>query len=221
MLVSHPDPGMLLLHRALDDLFDLDAQFTKRRRVAIVTGDPLGRRLSGPGIRALELARLLAREHDVRLASTGPVDLQVESTWSRPSPTAGEDPRAVGRRDRVPRVPVARAPVAGPVAKVIVVDLYDPFHLEQLEQSRNTGAGRQGAGGREHHPGAQRPGRPRRLLHVRQRQTARPLAGPPGGRGAPEPVHLRQRRVDELADRRRAVRPARRSADPHRAPSAA
>ena len=41
-----------------------------RRRVAVVTTEPLSAELAGPAIRAVELGRVLATEHDVEVAST-------------------------------------------------------------------------------------------------------------------------------------------------------
>src|SRR5690606_35213896 len=41
-----------------------------RRRILLVTGDPIGSRMAGPAIRVYNMAKLLAREHDVRIVST-------------------------------------------------------------------------------------------------------------------------------------------------------
>ena len=48
-----------------------------RRRIAVVTSDTLAKRMAGPGIRATEIARRLAVEHDVVLATTGICDISV------------------------------------------------------------------------------------------------------------------------------------------------
>lgn len=105
--------------------------------VTFLTADPLGSRLAGPAIRALELARVLAgRGHDVRVVSTGSVD-----TTGFAVPVASIRPGRVPDLGRAPGVVVvggdllARHPgLAGGAARV-VVDLYDPYHLEALERT--------------------------------------------------------------------------------------
>lgn len=109
-----------------------------RRRIAIVTSDTLAPRMAGPGIRALQIARRLAIEHDVVLATTGRCELQVD----------GVEVRAVaekGLRD-LERwcdvflfqgwVMAGRDFLVGS-DKVVVADVYDPMHLEQLEQGHD------------------------------------------------------------------------------------
>ncbi len=111
-----------------------------RRRVAVVTTEPLSAELAGPAIRAVELGRALATEHDVEVASTascsgnGP-----DSNWL----FADIDGlRALATRCEVlvlgGDVLAANAWLAD-AGPAIVVDLYDPFHLEQLEQARDLG----------------------------------------------------------------------------------
>jgi len=111
-----------------------------RRRVAVVTTEPLSAQLAGPAIRAVELGRVLATEHDVEAAST--------ASCSGPGPDGnwqfvdGDGLRALAARCDVVVLggDVLAANMwladAGPA---IVVDLYDPFHLEQLEQARDLG----------------------------------------------------------------------------------
>ncbi len=111
-----------------------------RRRVAVVTTEPLSAELAGPAIRAVELGRVLATEHDVEVAST--------ASCSGPGPDANwhfADPAALRALAARCDVMVLGGDVlaantwlaeAGPA---IVVDLYDPFHLEQLEQARDLG----------------------------------------------------------------------------------
>jgi glycosyltransferase involved in cell wall biosynthesis len=98
----------------------------------------LAPRMAGPGIRALQIARRLANEHDVVLATTGRCDLAVE----------GLEVRAVqekGLRDLERWCDVflfqgwvlaGRDFLVGS-DKVIVADVYDPMHLEQLEQGHD------------------------------------------------------------------------------------
>ena len=111
-----------------------------RRRIAVVTTEPLGAELAGPAIRAVELGRVLATEHDVEVAST--------ASSSGPGPDGnwqfvdGDGLRALAARCDVlvlgGDVLAANAWLAD-AGPAIVVDLYDPFHLEQLEQARDLG----------------------------------------------------------------------------------
>ncbi len=114
-----------------------------RRRVLIATGDTLGAAMAGPGIRAVAIASALSAEHDVHLVSTHRADLKrPEFAISAVDDAALE--RLVGWCDIVivqgwvlaGRPHVRRAAET----KVVVVDLYDPMHLEQLEQARDEGA---------------------------------------------------------------------------------
>jgi glycosyltransferase involved in cell wall biosynthesis len=109
-------------------------------RVALLTTEPLGAQLAGPAIRAVELGRVLSAEHHVEVAST--------ASCSGPGPDGNwqfVDEAALRALATECDVVVVGGDVlaantwlaeAGPA---IVVDLYDPFHLEQLEQARDLG----------------------------------------------------------------------------------
>ena len=109
-----------------------------RRRVAVLTTEPLGERLAGPAIRAIELGRVLAEEFEVVVASTAP----------SPHGEGWQSLDAAGLRLLAARCEVvvlggdilAAHPWLATAGPAIVVDLYDPFHLEQLEQARDLGA---------------------------------------------------------------------------------
>ena len=111
-----------------------------RRRIAVVTTEPLSAELAGPAIRAVELGRVLAAEHDVEVAST--------ASCSGPCPDANwrfvdaAALRALAARCAVMVLGgdvLAAHPWLADAGPAIVVDLYDPFHLEQLEQARDLG----------------------------------------------------------------------------------
>jgi glycosyltransferase involved in cell wall biosynthesis len=94
--------------------------------------------MAGPGIRAWHMALLLAEEHDVRLVSTSSCDREGEgfsthyATWE-------------GLREHVEWAEVAvvqgylltAVPWLVDSDVVLVCDLYDPLHLEQLEQAKD------------------------------------------------------------------------------------
>jgi GT2 family glycosyltransferase/glycosyltransferase involved in cell wall biosynthesis len=112
----------------------------RRTRVVVLTGDPLGDKMAGPGIRAWNIATELARDNDVRLLSSGTVSVSSpafaveEVSYHRPSSidahVAWADVVVVQGHG------LALFPALQRSGTVLVVDLYDPMHLEQLEQGR-------------------------------------------------------------------------------------
>ena len=124
-------------------VFGLDQEFTVRRRILVITADTLAPSMAGPAIRAFNIAQELAAEHDVRLVSTTACTLEVKTV-----PTAYvNDSRlrqAVEWSDIVifQGFVIEQAPWIADTDKIIVVDIYDPIHLEQLEQTRGDAAER-------------------------------------------------------------------------------
>jgi glycosyltransferase involved in cell wall biosynthesis len=112
---------------------------TGRRTALFLTEEPLGERLAGPAIRALELARAVARSGAVdvvrlvSLTSCDRTDPDVELSGAGPGlvDVAAASSVVVLQGDVLNRVP-GLSDIDVPV----VVDAYDPFHLEQLEQTR-------------------------------------------------------------------------------------
>jgi GT2 family glycosyltransferase/glycosyltransferase involved in cell wall biosynthesis len=112
--------------------------FARKRRILVATSDVLEERMAGPAIRAWQIASALSREHDVELVTTSACSLSDPSFRVR-KVTARDFPRAVDWCD----VMIVQGhmlrwhPVLRYNHKVVVVDLYDPFHLEVLEQARD------------------------------------------------------------------------------------
>jgi glycosyltransferase involved in cell wall biosynthesis len=106
-----------------------------RRRVLVVNGEVIAERMAGPAIRAYHLATALSDEHEVvllgargsRLAAS-PVTVVDESGLAEFGAWAEI---VVAQGDLLSRADVLTAP-----DKFVVVDLYDPFHLEALERTR-------------------------------------------------------------------------------------
>lgn len=107
-------------------------------KVAVITPDVVGERMAGPAIRAFELAKALLEEHDVRLVSTSAaprIDHVGLSTFH-------------GTRSTLRRLEawadviffqgdlLTQHPWLRKSRKVLVADLYDPVHLELLEQNQ-------------------------------------------------------------------------------------
>lgn len=133
-------PSYLAAHQALVEVFGIGGQLSSRRRIVIVTGEPLGAKMAGPAIRAWEIARALSAEHDVELASLGACT--VEGDGFR---TSAIGPRDLHRLEQWCDVLLFQGLVMAANSwlrdsdKVLIADIYDPFHLEQLEQAKDQG----------------------------------------------------------------------------------
>jgi glycosyltransferase involved in cell wall biosynthesis len=115
-----------------------------RSGVLVVTVEPVARRMAGPGIRALELARAVARDGrggPVTVASLGAVDRTDPAVVVVAVASEGDLRALVARA----AVVVVQGDVLGlhrwmvDADVPVVVDAYDPYHLEQLEQARPLG----------------------------------------------------------------------------------
>jgi glycosyltransferase involved in cell wall biosynthesis len=106
-------------------------------RILVATADTLDTRRAGPAIRAVEISRALAREHEVHLVSTGQCSLAVDGVTTR-----AVDDEALRREIEWSDIVVfqgwinSQRPFVAASDRVLVVDLYDPMHLEVLEQAR-------------------------------------------------------------------------------------
>ena len=117
-------------------------EVVKRRRVLIVTGDSIGAKMAGPAIRATNMARELALEHDVRVVSmtrSTPIDDSYDVVT-----VPHRHPKQMVEHEAWADVIIVQGhalrlfPSLEKTRKVLVVDVYDPLHLEQLEQGRST-----------------------------------------------------------------------------------
>lgn len=110
-------------------------------RVLIITGDPIGVKLAGPAIRAWHIAdELTTAGHDVVLATMESLG-EVEAPFRLERITPGDN-RAFERWETWTDVIIFQGAANMLFAafettnKIIVADIYDPMHLEQLEQAR-------------------------------------------------------------------------------------
>ncbi|TFC27311.1 glycosyltransferase [Cryobacterium sp. TMT1-3] len=111
-----------------------------RRHILVITGDPVGRQMAGPAIRAWNIAKLLSDEHDVRLLSmTKAVALDDEVEVGV---IDHHHPNSVVEHEKWADVIIVQGhalalfPSLETSSKILVVDVYDPLHLEQLEQGK-------------------------------------------------------------------------------------
>lgn len=142
-LPLHPnidDPSFVSGFTDVVAALQVDRTFAPRRKILVVTGDSLTPRMAGPAIRAWQIALALCREHEVQLLST------VNCELTHPDFATGVvDPARMAEAEAWCDVIVFQGyimheyPVVAASKKIIVVDIYDPFHLEQLEQARDLG----------------------------------------------------------------------------------
>lgn len=112
-------------------------------RILIVTNDTIGVRMAGPAIRCMALAGNLAEAgHPVELLTTA-----TSCELSDARFTLRADDSLAGLRKAVDRADIvifqgwafAAHPWLWDAGKVVVADVYDPLHLEALEQTRVQG----------------------------------------------------------------------------------
>ena len=118
---------------------------TTARKVLVITGDPLGVKLAGPAIRAWNIAEALSVENEVTLVTTSLLE-ELDAPFELRAVRPGDD-RAFASLEAWADVIVLQGHAIGQfdalqhTEKIVVVDIYDPMHLEQLEQGRELPAG--------------------------------------------------------------------------------
>lgn len=112
-------------------------------RVLIITGSPLGERMAGPAIRASAMARVLAGDgHDVVLATTAALTQGAPQDGYALTSLQPGDNAAFRVLEQASDVIVFQGhameqfDALARTDRVVVVDAYDPMHLEMLEQGR-------------------------------------------------------------------------------------
>jgi GT2 family glycosyltransferase/glycosyltransferase involved in cell wall biosynthesis len=147
---AYPLPRYLAAHEALVEAFELDKVFGRPRRIAVITGDAVTDRMAGPAIRAWHMADVLSGEHDVRLVSVNPhVTVGAPAGEDGPEsrfPVVSAKPRELASHVDWADIVILQGHVLEMVpalkdvdsTKIVVCDVYDPMHLELLEQGRDT-----------------------------------------------------------------------------------
>lgn len=130
----------------LDGYENLTAAFdvtepTTATRVLIVTGDPIGKKLAGPAIRAWNMAELLASGNEVTLVTLNGAE-PIEAPFTIVHVPAGDD-KSFSKLEQWADVIIFQGHAMAVFDalrasnKILVVDIYDPLHLEELEQGRD------------------------------------------------------------------------------------
>jgi glycosyltransferase involved in cell wall biosynthesis len=111
---------------------------TSEPAVLMVSSDVVGRSMAGPGIRVVEMCRLLARRARVTLAVDAPTDLELDGVEIlRPTPRALAELAAAADVVVCQGLTLARFPYLASFRAPVVVDAYDPFWIAVLEQQRH------------------------------------------------------------------------------------
>jgi GT2 family glycosyltransferase/glycosyltransferase involved in cell wall biosynthesis len=112
----------------------------RRTTVLVITGDPIGVKLAGPAIRAWNIAAALAVDNDVTLLSLTSVE-QLDAPFELAHLGAGHD-REFRRFEQWADVILFQGQAMEffeslrTTSKIVIADIYDPMHLEQLEQAK-------------------------------------------------------------------------------------
>lgn len=109
-------------------------------KVLIITGDPVGKKLAGPAIRAWNMATEISKKHEVTLLSLTSVE-EVETDFSTIHVSPGDEAAFAPHEEWADAIvfqghALLVFETLQRSRKVMVVDIYDPMHLEQLEQGR-------------------------------------------------------------------------------------
>ncbi|MFC4222937.1 glycosyltransferase [Lysinibacter cavernae] len=116
----------------------------KVRKVLVITGDPIGPKMAGPAIRAWNMADALSAANEVTLVSLAgvkPVDAAFDVVHVAPG-----DEKGMKRLEQSHDVIVFQGLAMAlfrcirETKKILVCDVYDPMHLEHLEQGREHGS---------------------------------------------------------------------------------
>ena len=138
---AYPLPRYLAAHGILAEVFGIEEAFGSRRSICVITGDTLTNRMAGPAIRAWNIADVLSREHDVRLVTVNPV----ADPPPAPFPVVAASRRELDDHVAWADIVILQGHILELAPslkheyahKIVVCDVYDPMHLELLEQGRD------------------------------------------------------------------------------------
>ena len=135
------EPNYLRGYDSLQAVFDMVSD-PVATTVLVITGDPLGEKLSGPGIRAWHMAKALSASHEVTLMTLTELG-EVDHTGFDVTKVTPGDEKAFAQWEAWADVIIFQGHALDLFdtlrrsTKRLVVDVYDPMHIEQLEQARH------------------------------------------------------------------------------------
>ncbi|KOV79893.1 glycosyl transferase [Nocardia sp. NRRL S-836] len=138
---AYPLPRYLAAHDILVDVLGLDDVFGKPRKILVITGDAISDRMAGPAIRAWHMADVLSGEHQVRLVTTNPLCAPPDAPFAVERARPKELPPHVAWADVIVlqghALEMVQELKRKSSTKIVVCDMYDPMHLELLEQGKD------------------------------------------------------------------------------------
>ncbi|MFF0149006.1 GT2 family glycosyltransferase [Amycolatopsis sulphurea] len=138
---AYPLPDYLRAHEILVEAFGIEEVFGQRRKILVLTGDAITERMAGPAIRAWNIAATLASEHDVHLITTNPLLSPPPAAFRIGSGKHRDLDGPIGWADVVILqghvLELAPSLRKQHEHKIVVADVYDPMHLELLEQGKD------------------------------------------------------------------------------------
>ncbi|ANZ37860.1 glycosyl transferase [Lentzea guizhouensis] len=138
---AYPLPRYLAAHDVLVDVLGLDDVFGKPRKILVITGDAISDRMAGPAIRAWHMADVLSGEHQVRLVTTNPLCVPPDAPFGVERARPKELPPHVEWADVIVlqghALEMVQELKRTSSTKIVVCDMYDPMHLELLEQGKD------------------------------------------------------------------------------------
>ncbi len=140
---TSPEIPYLLAHDAIVEALGVARVYGARRRILVITADAVSERMAGPAIRAWNMAEVLSGEHDVRLISLNqhcsppPAEFDVRQRTAKSIGPELDWAQLVVLQGHV----LEQIPSLKTSNHIVIVDIYDPMHLEQLEQGRDLGDG--------------------------------------------------------------------------------
>ncbi|TFD53383.1 glycosyltransferase [Cryobacterium sp. Hh11] len=109
-------------------------------RVLLITGDPIGAKMAGPAIRAWNIALALSKTSTVTLVTLSGAEL-LSAPFDIVHVAAGDN-RTFAKLENWADVIIFQGHAMAVfdalrrTKKIVIADIYDPMHLEQLEQGR-------------------------------------------------------------------------------------
>ncbi len=133
-----PEPTFLAVFQSAVETFDLAWHATVRNRVLILTADTVGPKMAGPAIRAWEAAKLLSVEHEVILGCMSEPKISHPSFKTIHFTSANAKKHADWAEVAVVQgFGLFHFPELVESDTAIVVDIYDPFHIEAIVLRRD------------------------------------------------------------------------------------
>lgn len=113
-------------------------------RVLIITGDPIGTKMAGPAIRAFNMGRALSAVSQVTLVSFAGIETGFTAPFALEYVRLGDQGHMRRLEEQADVIlfqglAMALFEAIEKTSKIVIADIYDPMHLEQLEQARGQG----------------------------------------------------------------------------------